>query len=253
MSAPLQSEPWSAARYFAALARLQEIGDPESAREVNDLEEAYIETVPTPALARCPFTSELLVHSLETRGLDRLWWRYENPVRPVDDAPETLVALAGAVRLQRAQLEAFPFLCKPGPEVPFVIPRLLESGATVAVISQVAVGPHQGFPIAYFAPVPHPPDVARFNDWGSDHYESIDGWGSVSEDSEPLDFNLAPWISAGRLQWIAPGDQGMELRNSVDGCPYLGLDGRRSFQRIQNGRVWGPDDGISVPPTNGRN
>lgn len=251
VSSPLQSEPWSSTRYFEALARLQEIGDPASARLVNDLEEAYIETVPASAIARCPFTSKLLVHSVETRGLDRPWWRYENPVRPIDDPPETLVALTGAVRLARAQLETFPFLCKPGPEVPFVIPRLLESGATIAVISQVGIGPHQGFPIAYFAAAPHPTDIARFNDWGSDHYESIDGWGSVSEDSEPLDFTLAPWISAGRLRWIAPGDEAMELRDAVDGCPYLGLGGDRSFQRIQNGRVWEPDDRISTPPASG--
>jgi hypothetical protein len=238
------SQGWSPERYFKALARLQETGGAEATREVISLEEEYLKSVPRVPLARCPFTGAELVHSVETRGLDGLWWRYDNAVRPLDDPPPTLFAFTGAVKLAD-QVERFPFLCKPGPEVPFVIPRLLGQESVRAVISQLGIGAHQGFAIAYFAD-PVPDGSPRFNDWGTDHYETLDGWSSVLEDVEPLEFDLRSWISSGKLAWIAPGDPELRLRNDLDGCPYLGLEGRRSFVRIQAGDVWTPPPAADV-------
>jgi hypothetical protein len=232
------SRRWTAEPYYEALARMRETGDAEATRAVTSLEEAYLESVPRLALARCPFTGAELIHSLETRGLDGLWWRYDNPVRPLEEPLPTLFALTGAVKLAR-EVERFPFLCKPGPEVPFVVPRLLQAQSMRAVVSQVEIGSHQGFAIAYFAD-PIAEALTRFNDWGTDHYETVDGWSSMIEDVERLDFDVGSWISTGKVAWIAPGDRELRLRDEIDGCPYLGLDGRRSFVRVQGGDVWAP-------------
>jgi hypothetical protein len=140
-----------------------------------------------------------------------------------------------------AELEWFPFLCKPGPEVPFVIPRILEVEGMRAVISQVPIGPHRGYAIVYFAEDP-PETLERFNTWGAGSYETFAGWDSVVEDAESLDFELEPWVESGKLLWIAPGDKRLELRGEAEACPYFGLEGRRSFIRIQAGEVWdGPE------------
>ncbi len=56
------------------------------------------------------------------------------------------------------------------------------------------------------------------------------------------DFELAPWIQAGKLLWIAPGDDALALRSDVDACPYLALPGHRGITRLQDGEAWWPDD-----------
>jgi hypothetical protein len=241
---------WAPERYFEALARMRESGGAEATRALIACEEDYLASVPALTLARCPFTGAELVHSIETRGLDGPWWRYDNAVRPVEDPPPTFFALTGAVKLA-PDVEWFPFLCKPGPEVPFVVPRLLEHEAVRAVISQLAIGAHQGFAITYFAD-PVPEGLARFNDWGSDHYETLDGWASTFEDAEPLDFDLGPWISSSKLSWVAPGDLEFRLRTELDSCPYLGLLGRPSFLRIQAGDVWTPPPAAGTAPSPAR-
>ncbi|MDO8688676.1 MAG: hypothetical protein Q7R39_01445, partial [Dehalococcoidia bacterium] len=140
------------------------------------------------------------------------------------------------------QIEEFPFVCKPGPGLPYVVPRLLKLPEVKAVVSSLQVGPHQAFPIFYYArPVPY--GVERINTWGADDYGFLDGsgnyrWSSTPEAPEDFDFGLEEWIKTGKLLWIPPGDPGLTLRSDVRRCPYLSLDGERSVRYIQNGRVW---------------
>jgi hypothetical protein len=214
-------------------------GDGESGRaEVAALEERYLETLPEPEISRSPHTGEVFRHSLDTGGLDGPWWRYENPLRPIgEELPETVVAFTGAVKLNEP-VEVFPFLCKPGPEAPFVIPRLLRAESVRAVVSQMPIGRHVGYPIVYFAEDP-PETLQRFNTWGADRYETYLGWDSVPEGSVELDYDLAPWVERGKLLWISPGDDRLVLQLGADRCPYFDLPGRRGFMRIQAGDVWG--------------
>jgi hypothetical protein len=208
------------------------------------LQERYLATLPRPELSRCPFTEQVFTHSVDTGGLDGPWWQYENPLRPSAEALdliETLFAFTGALRLGEP-LELFSYLCKPGPEAPFVVPRILSHDSVRAVVSHVRVGPHTGFPIVYFAE--EPPEIERFNTWGTDHYDTYTGWDSMEEDSEPVDFDLESWIERDKLLWIAPGDDRLELRSGLNGCPYVGLPGRRTFLRIQAGVV---SDGPALP------
>lgn len=206
-----------------------------------DLCQAYEAGLPVLPLSRCPFTGRVVRHSLDTFGIDGWWWDCERPVRPIEDLPATFFALSGALRLG-ADPPDVPFLCRPGPEVPFVVPRLLAEPDVRAVVSSVAVGPHRGFPVFYFAePTPH--EILRVNTWGLTQYVAEDPYGAgyVSRSYDvpvEFDYDLARWIRRGKLLWIAPDDGTLRLRSLVEGCPYLDLPGRRYPLGIRNGEVF---------------
>lgn len=206
----------------------------EAARRRAALRREYEDNLPLVALSRCPFTKQVLRHSLDVDGFDGLWWRYAMPVRAVvEQLPPTFFALTGAVRLTGPVDPAPRFLVRLGPEVPFVVPRILLHDDVRAVVAHVQVGGHDTYPVVYFAQ-PVPVLLERFNTWGTDHYpyereDLADGWHAIEEDRDPIDTDLARWIESGDLLWIAPGDAGMTLRSTTAGCPYLGLTGSASF------------------------
>ncbi|MEA2644970.1 MAG: hypothetical protein QOE92_53 [Chloroflexota bacterium] len=216
----------------------------EDARESRArLEQEYLAALPVVPISRCPFSGEVVSMAIDTAGLDGLFWDETGPIRPLDEEmPETFFALTGAVSLG-AGVENAPFPCTPGPQLPFVVPRMLLHPDVKAVVSQLPIGGHTGFPIVYYAdPIPV---LRRFNDWGTAEYsyETEDDpelFDSVDEEDEVLDFDLALWIERGDLLWIAPGDADLKLMTTVEGCPYLGLDGRRDFYWIQAGKLSDP-------------
>lgn len=197
----------------------------------------YARGVPVVPMSRCPFTNEVLHHSIDTFGLDGLWWDYESPCRPTESVTSTFVGLTGALRAGGA-IEYTQFLVKPGPSVPFVVPRILEAGA-VAVMSEVAIGSHAGYAVAYFAQTPL--QTTLFNEWGVNSYRQYDrgvarSWDAASE-ADAMYFDLKPWVNRELLNWIAPGDASLTLRQGLGGCPYVDLPGTRALQRIQYGTV----------------
>jgi hypothetical protein len=202
----------------------------------------YAEGVPRPAITRCPFTSTVVHHSIDIHGLDGFWWNFDGAARPREEGlPRTWFALTGAVRLAERKRVA-SFLCKPGPEVPYVLPRMLEHRGITAVISAVPIEENQGYAIAYFAK-PVPWDLPRVNTWGANHFWYVTKDGNWGWDEQPLveedmDFDLAPWVESGKLRWISPGDSSMKPHKGLSGFPYLDLPGRREILRIENGAVW---------------
>lgn len=196
----------------------------------------YLELLPRVLLARCPFTGVEVRHSLDTLGLDGPWWDYERPLRPAtEDVPPAWLAMTGAVALAPA-VEATPFLVRPGPGAPAVLPRLLQHEAVRAVVSQVAIGRHTGFAVTYFAE--GAPAVLPVDTWGANEYRTGGLGAPLPVSDGAFDFDLGPWIERGRLRWIAPGDPAATLRDTVADCPYLRLDGPRETQHIQDGVVW---------------
>jgi hypothetical protein len=230
------------ARRPEILARL---GTATREYERSELRAAYIKLLPTYRVSRCPISNEIVERAIDTVDLDGPWWDFRNPARPRNPDHPTLVSLTGALLL--GSVPQTPFLVVPGPERPFVVPRLLGIDDVQAVISWLPVGPHQGYPIAYFAPPPGPDlGVGRLNDWGASSH-LVQGPEQIEErEDHPYevewDYDLAPWIAAGKLWWIAPGDAELELRSDVESCPYLDLTGHRGITRLQEGEVWWPDD-----------
>ncbi|MGH8976377.1 MAG: hypothetical protein ACRD0C_24580, partial [Acidimicrobiia bacterium] len=207
--------------------------------------DAYVAGLPVAALARCPLTGPVLQVAFDGAGLDGPFWRADRPARAELEAePSTFLVLSGAMSLT-LPYEDTGLLVRPGPAVPFVVPSLLDRPTVEAVVSTVTVGRHQGFAMAYFATDP-PTDVEWCNTWGTERYwYRRDGselvWSAVDDDTVPVDPDLARWIAAGKLSWIAPGDTELTLRRDVDGCPFLGGAGTTAFQRLVHGRLWAPD------------
>jgi hypothetical protein len=217
----------------------------------------YLDGLPERRLSRCPFTGEVLSMKIDDFGLDGFFWNNSAPRRPEQKFPGTYFAMDGALKLQGTP-EKCPLLCSPGPDLPYVLPRLLQYDEIKAVISCIKIGPHTAYPIIYYAD-PAPEGVFRVNDWGTERYWEpgtpvpelftpglyID----VPAEPEEMDFDLEPWIKAGKLLWIPPGDESLTLHGHAFGCPYLDLPGSRNLKYIQNGEVWEFDPGEEVPET----
>lgn len=207
-----------------------------------ELWDEYRERLPRVPLARCPFTGQMVLHSFDPYGIDGLWWNYEGADRPTfEDLPSTFCAMTGALKLSR-EIELTSFLVKPGPGVPYVIPRLLEQETVKAVLYSLPVGNHTGYAIVYFTEFPIT-GVKWPNHWGLSYYSSGRSgpdfrWYETYDDEDTLDFELEPWIRNGKLQWIFCGDGAMVLHSSITNCPYLNLAGTREILRIQSGRWW---------------
>lgn len=231
--------------YFEAYDRLVDADlegkdDEASQVTVSRVWDEYLAGLPVVELSVNPFTNEVFRHTLDIYGLDGLWWNSETPARPMELLPETAVAFTGAVRLADP-IENIPFLCHPGPGIPFIVPRVIEQEGVKAVLSSVPVGKHQGYAVVYYAKS-ELRTLEGFGDWGRNiaYYDLGDedfGWQEWIPAPGDLDFDLKPWIEKGKLLWIAPGDETMNLRSETD-CPYLDSTGNRFWQVVQAGRAW---------------
>lgn len=228
----------------------QKQDDPEAAsREIDECErrrgalwDEYLDKLPRIPLSRCPFTGQVVNHSFDPYGIDGLWWNYESPARPMfEDLPQTFCAITGALKIGPV-IEKTNFLVKPGPGVPYVIPRILGHEMVKAVLYSLPVGNHTGYTIVYFAESPVT-DVKWPNHWGLSYYSAGKTgedfrWYESYDNEDTYDFDLKPWIQSGKLLWIAQGDAEMVLHSSLTRCPYLDLRGERQIQRVQSGKWW---------------
>jgi hypothetical protein len=210
------------------------------------LAEDYMADLPNLPLSRCPFTGDVFSMAIDTQGLDGLWWNSDRPMRPSAESLSTFFALDGALKLEGSP-ERFPFICAPGPDVPYVLPRLLAYVQVKAVVSCIKVGQHTAYPVIYFSDPPLD-GVKRVNDWGTERYWETGTpipelltpgqWVQLTPDPGEWAFDLAPWIKAGKVLWIAPEDDHFVLRSTVSDCPYLQLSGSHQAKYIQDAKVW---------------
>lgn len=225
----------------------------EKDRTADALREKYLEGIPEKSISRCPFTGQLLKRRIDCYGIDGLWWDCAYPARPREALLPTFFCMDGALSLRGGCAENAPFLCRPGPDIPFVLPRLLQSDEIKAVLSCIKIGPHTAYPIVYFAD-PIPEKEIPVSDWGAEFF-----WGEEiaalrlltadrysSPDPGEYDFELEPWIRAGKLLWIAPGDERLMLHGHVSRCPYLDLSGSIWPKYIKDGEVWEDDDEYEI-------
>ena len=230
---------------FEAKERAESDDDTEAAErareEMAEWGKAYRAGVPIVAISRDPFTGDVFETSIDTYDLDGLWWAYDWDYRPWVEPPPGLFAWTGALAPD-GPFPEWTMKAMPGPEVPFVIPRILEQPSIKAVLSSVLIGEHVGFVIAYFADGPHP-EIERVDDWGVRFHQYLRPDGSPTSDhatqrESEKDFDLGPWFDSGKLLWIAPGDASLTLRSGREGNPYLGLDGDRRRRYLQEGNEW---------------
>ncbi len=177
-------------------------------RRRKDLLSKYYELLPIITFSRCPYCEAPLQGPFDPWGLDGPWWQEKRAVS--DSLPQGCAhfgVLTGAVALGPNGVNAGTREAFIGPDAPFVIPKVLELPTMLAVISEIGVvGGHRAFPIAYFSSQPHRGGLA--NPWTRNTctFTLRDGSTSFAIKSDPYDFDLQPWLYAGKIRWIKPHD-----------------------------------------------
>lgn len=224
--------------------------------QMQDLLAAYWRDLPRVPLSRCPICTRVLERIFDPAGIDGYWWQEGGAGAAEEPAPcEHFGVLQGAVHLNGLPpLGGMHFEAFLGPEVPFVIPRLLAHDAIVAVISSapLACG-YTAYPIAYFSREALPPS-AYTQPWTRSRFSWPGERGRFPwrADTDRWDFELGPWIERRKVLWIEPGDAELRLRRAADApCPYLGLPGRRERLYVLGAqlRTTPPPQGELIDPS----
>lgn len=223
---------------------LKEAGDHDGALAARhrsaDARDQYTKILPEISVARCPETDTVVRYPIDVIGLDGWFWDFDSPWRRPPAVPHTWLTMCGAIQL-REPVAFAPFMCRPGPGAPYVIPRILTHEGVRAVINQVSVGPQIGWAISYFGPRPQGTELE--NTWGANVYDVYTddgewlGWNEHESPVEEYDFELAPWLESGKLLWIAAGDPDTQLRTGIAECPYLGIEGEHRKAGIFRGEL----------------
>ena len=190
--------------------------------------------IPMISLSRCPFCNAELRHPFDPVDLNGFWWM-DRTQRPCEE-PETcghFNLLLGAVNLNGLPPQGGPFECRPGPDVPYVIPRILEMTTMLAVISSIAM--HCGYtayPVAYYSQI-LPASGSLTQTWAqAEYYFTLEngttGWNVVFDS---YDFDLRPWLQAGKIRWIQGGRLNPEVAKP-EACPFLDVKGMRRSQIV---------------------
>ncbi len=215
----------------------------------------YADRLPRVVMGVCPFTGEALRRSFDPYGFDGPWW-HKTRTFPIEEPrpPASFKVLLGAVALHgRTPAEATEEVI-PGPEVPFVVPRLLSLPGMIAVVSRLdMVTGDVAYPVAYFSDAAVSPRQlhqfwCREEFWFKDD-QGKSGWLIATD---PWDFDLAPWVASGKLRWLRPGEpeRGLVDGSSGEACPYVDLPGDREAQGMEQGQrgLMPPPDGAPSMP-----
>ena len=215
----------------------------------------YGDRLPRMPMSRCPFSGQIFKHSFDPFGLDGPWWQKAILVDIHEPAPlATFRVLLGAFTTHGREPAEAKAPVIPGPEVPFVVSRLLALAGMNAVISAIRLeNGDTAYPIVYYSRPPHHPRTLHQPWLRQDLWYPSDGGGaSWAIKNDPWDFDLKRWIDSGHLHWITEGNSDLKLcgRESGGPCPFLDLPGERYFQSIAGGKreLMEPPDGSPIDP-----
>ncbi len=226
--------PWSVEENSCMAKAHQYLLEAEAASK------AYYERLPRMALSCCPIDGKPLLRCFDPFGLDGLWWCSDaTPTEPA--ACAHFCCLTGAVNFNGMQPHAGSCTVHIGPEVPYVIPRLLEYEGVIAVITEVKMGNgYTAYPVAYFAKRRLQPEFSTAG-WARSVFVyttqlGISAWRLANE---KWDFDLGPWLESGRIRWCDPNSGNTQLsEDPPDRCPYLNMTGKRERIVVRAGVSW---------------
>ena len=219
----------------------------ELLQQEENLKQRYWDSLPLVPISRCPMDYALVRKRMDIFGLDGLWWDVSaHDELPSGDDRHFLtytgalrasgVDLAGAALSKRARI-------LPGPEVPYVIPRLLAMDGVKCVISSVTLFSGRGaaYLMTYFAEPGFPASEAH-QMWLRETFDFLDPTGHRRWRiaSDRWDFDLVPWLRDRRdkLYWIAPSDPAMTVvTGPPEQCPFMNAPGTRDPREIKNGMI----------------
>ncbi len=212
--------------------------------------DAYFARIPRVVMATCPFCDKPLVRSFDPYGLDGLWWQRDaEPEEP--PACTHFCLVRGALAYGDHRIVGGASEVHPGPEVPYVIPRLLTMDGMRMVIGQLPMQPgYRAYPLVYFAEK-RPPAQTLTADWCRKlfRYRKADGQEGWDLPNDPWDFDLGPYLGDGRIWWSRPGSDNAAVTRQ-GACPFENLPGRREGVAVQGTRHWtiGLPDGEPFQP-----
>lgn len=223
-------------------------------RRVEALKAEYFDRLPVPAMSTCPYCERPFLRSFDRFGFDGDWW-LDGSTRPAPIPCRHFCVLRGAVHLGDFEVIGGKAEIFIGPEVPYVIPRILDLEDMIAVIGELEMEPgYRVYPITYFAD-PRPPIQELTADWPNKNFNWTTQMGERGwrYPVDPWDFDLAPWIETGKLRWCKPGSENEVLAfGGPEDCPYLDLPGQRaqlfvtgpyvSNRGLPDGQPIGPND-----------
>ena len=211
--------------------------------EAKRLSDLYFELLPKVIMSCCPFDDEPLIRTFDPFGLDGLWWDVD--AFPEEPNPcEHFCVVRGAVNFNNIPAQSGRIEANPGPEVPYIIPRLLNIPGMIAVISQVSMdNGYIAYSVCYFCKE-RPPKEQLTEDWArsiQSHTTHVDPW----------DFDLLPWLKQGKIKWCPPNSDNTFLSaEPVEHCPYIDLPGKRHRIIVEDdtARSGGLPTGASLSP-----
>jgi hypothetical protein len=149
--------------------------------------------------------------------------------------------LTGALNLRGSDPKGGKAEAHVGPDVPYVIPAVLNLNSMVAVISSIEMVNNMiSYPTAYFSTeLPGPGTLTATWRYTSYSFKTVDGKSAWTIKNDPWDFDLAPWIARRKVYWIMPDDPDMQLVEPGMGkCPFVNLPGERLPQVIDGDELY---------------
>ncbi len=203
-------------------------------RKIDEIIDRYWKWIPDIPLSQCPFCNTKLYYPFDPIDLKGFWWMDRTQIgfkKP--RSCEHFNLLLGAVNLNNFPPKSGPFESRPGPDVPYVIPRILEMPTMVAVISSIEM--HCGYtayPIAYYSQIP-PAAGSLTQTWArKEYYFTLDngesGWDIVSDS---YDFDLLPWLEADKIN-LFQDERIITKKNDLKEYPFMNVKGSRKSQCI---------------------
>jgi hypothetical protein len=214
-------------------------------QELDTLHDRYFQSLPMLTISRCPYDERLVQKRMDLFGMDGPWWEsgaYDDP--PIGDPH--VVTYLGALKLNNLApadiAQPAGYQITPGPEVPYVIPRLLAiPGMKCVIASAVLFSGCAAYFMTYFAE-PRRPAAESHQQWLRDTFYYVDpqGFRRWNSCNDEWDFDLAKWIDGtkGQIFWVTPGDASFTLVSGpAEKCPYTRVQGAREPRSIVQGKI----------------
>ncbi len=208
-------------------------------QKIEPLIKEYWSILPAVELSRCPFCEAKLMRRFDAVDLNGFWWM-DRTQRPCDEPQSCphFCLLTGALNFNGRPVSGGLFECLPGPDVPYVIPRILEFPTMSAVLSGIPMTcGYTAYAVAYFAQQPPAPKTLT-HAWARKIFQFKDESGKSGWDikDEAVDYELAPWIKSGKLLWYADGKLNHSAKDPQE-CPLLNIKGKKRPQVVVNDQL----------------
>lgn len=216
-------------------------------RSLRSLEKEYAENLPLTSLSRCPICQTVAKFPIDTERFDSPWWDDGTLHYPDIDVCEHFYLLQGSVKFDSTEIfQGRRGVVYPGPDKPFVIPRLLRETTISVVISEVRLADRfTGYPVCYFSQNPEI-EVVQHQSWARKTYRVLDVDGNHIMNHAanlPWDFDLPRWHAREKIWWISPTNGSLTLERVLP-PPFDVAQGRGVNQVIRSGtlsNIWLPN------------